>query len=143
MEAKVGLEQSRIDTAQVDNTSMFKAVTTKVGSWFGAKPTTELVDKEYNIESPLFKDGALKGNNSVVEGDDVNKATQLGNVKDTLKNAKETIMKEMYEPSKEGSSVHFEKGLEKKLNNMDIMEGQAHFGEESKNYQNLTGLGIQ
>ena len=142
LEAKVGIEEARISGAQVEGTSLFKAAVDKVGGLFKAKSLTKLVDNEYDIESPLFKDGRIKGNNNPVNETDVNKMSQLGQVKDTLKNAKENIMKEMYEPAKDGSSVHFEKGLEQKLNKMDIMEGQSLFSEDSKNYEHLNGLGI-
>ena len=142
LEAKVGIEEARINGAQVEGTSLFKAAVDKVGGLFKAKSLTKLVDNEYDIESPLFKDGRIKGNNNPVNETDVNKMSQLGQVKDTLKNAKENIMKEMYEPAKDGSSVHFEKGLEQKLNKMDIMEGQSLFSEDSKNYEHLNGLGI-
>lgn len=142
LEAKVGIEQARIDKIQTEGTSMFQAVTTKIGSFFGAKPSTELANEEYKIESPLFKEGVLKGNNNGADAKSADEIGELGNVKNTLKSAKEAIMKEMYEPSKEGSNIHFEKGLEKKLNSTNIMHGQELLQEESDSYKHLNGLGI-
>ena len=148
LEAKMGVEEEAWNKAQIDSTSTTDAVK---GGMFGGffsskKPEEKLVSKEYNVESPLFKDGALKGNHGRLDPNDatgsVDKMTQFGEVKATLGRAKEAVLKEMYTPASEGSNIHFEKGVFEKLNEMKLTEGASikNAGEAGKGASSGAGL---